>query len=290
MFPPEASKEAFRDAVTRRAGASVAARVAAIEESLQERLAPILAHRSVRSFDSSRSIPRELVEALVVAGQSAATSSNLQLYSLVSVQEPARRAQIATLCAEQRQVREAGWFFAVCLDHHRLRVAGEAVDTDPTGLDYVEYLLMSAIDAALFAERFVVAAESIGLGICYIGALRNRAAEVAELLALPDGVVGLFGLCLGVPAAGHELHREEAIKPRLAPAGVWFEETYPSDASTVVQQTQAYDERMRPHYEGRGQKGTVTWSMRSARRADDEHLTGREALKPFLESRGFMRR
>src|SRR5690606_850451 len=75
-------------------------------------------HRSVRDF-SDEPVSESVVRGLVGAAQSAATSSNLQLWSMVSVQDPVRRGEIARLCADQKQVHNAGWFFAFLADHHR---------------------------------------------------------------------------------------------------------------------------------------------------------------------------
>ncbi len=242
-------------------------------------LGRLLNHRSVREY-SGEPVPESLVRGLVAAAQSAATSSNLQLWSVVSVQEPERRKALAELCADQKQVHEAAWFFAFVADHNRLREAARAVGEQAEGLDTVEMLLTACIDAALAAERMVCAAEAIGLGTCYIGALRNKPWDVAELLALPAGAVGLFGLCLGWPAEGSRA----SIKPRLGQESVWFREVY--GAAEIGE----YDERMRAFYEEQGMKGDVTWSMRSGRRVGDGGLSGREVWKRFLEERGFGRR
>jgi nitroreductase len=239
-----------------------------------------LAHRSVRRY-SERAVSEETVTALIAAAQSAATSSNLQLWSVVSVQDAARRQKIAELCADQAQVRTAPWFFAFLVDHYRLKRAAEQVGEHCRGLDYNEFYTMALIDVALAAERMVCAAESLGLGICYIGALRNHPQEVAELLDLPDGTFGAFGLCLGYPADDADAQ----IKPRLPQGSVWFREQYDHDVDIGD-----YDERMRAFYESQNMKGDVTWSQRSGRRVDARHLTGREGLKLFLEARGFLRR
>ena len=142
-------------------------------------LAWFLAHRSVREF-SKEPVPEATVAALVASGQSVATSSNLQLWSIVSVQDPARRDRLATLCANQQQIREAAWFFAFCADHHRLARAARALGEDPQGLPYLEFFTMAAINASLAAERMTCAAEAIGLGICYIGALPAVSAATPE--------------------------------------------------------------------------------------------------------------
>ncbi|MER3466208.1 MAG: hypothetical protein C4340_03365 [Armatimonadota bacterium] len=131
---------------------------------------------------------------------------------------------------------------------------------------------MGLVDAALAAERMVCAAETLGLGICYIGALRNDAQGVAQLLNLPDGTFGAFGLCLGWPSPD----AKSEIKPRLRPNTIWFKERY--QAETDISE---YDERMRQFYASQGMNPGVTWSMRSGKRVDDHHLTGRERLREF---------
>ncbi|MCC7433400.1 MAG: NADPH-dependent oxidoreductase [Methanoregulaceae archaeon] len=245
-------------------------------------LGAFLTHRSVRKF-RPEPIPESIREGLIAVAQSAATSSNLQMWSVVEVDDPERRERIAQLSADQNQIRTAGWFLAFIADHHRLRQAGGAVGESCLGLDYAEYLIMAIVDAALAAERLVAAAEHLGIGSCYIGALRNDPAGIQEVLQLPAGAFGVFGLCLGYPAEP----MTAAIKPRLLPRAVRHREVYRLDVSGEVAE---YDERMRAFYEAQRMKGDVTWSSRSGRRVDEHHLGGREVLLEYLRSQGFAQR
>ncbi len=237
-----------------------------------------LSHRSVRKFDS-RPVDESIVAGLIAAAQSASTSSNLQLWSAISVQDPDRRKALAKLCADQKQVHEAPWFFAFLADHHRLSVAARELGIEPDGLDYMEFTIMAIVDAALAAERMVCAAEALGLGVCYIGALRNDPDGVKALLNLPEGTFGPFGLCLGYPAE----EERGRIKPRFRQDAVWFRETYPADVPV-----DEYDARMAPHYAGR--QLDTSWSKHSATRVDGDHMTGREGLLAFLQKQGFAKR
>lgn len=237
-----------------------------------ESIAPFLRHRSVRAY-SARPISEELMSSIIACGQSAATSSNLQLWTVVSVQEPERRKRIAELCADQKQVHEAAYFLAFIADHHRLREVADQVGETPDGLPYNEFYTMAVVDAALAAERMVCAAESLGIGICYIGALRNDPYAVRELLELPEGTFGVFGLCFGWPEEGSTAE----IKPRLAQDVIWHRETYSSSLNVAE-----YDERMGEFYRSQEMRGDVTWSMRSGRRIGESKLTGRHVLKDFL--------
>ncbi|MCU0730832.1 MAG: nitroreductase family protein [Hyphomonas sp.] len=235
-------------------------------------LGSFLNHRSVRHF-TGEPISFATIRGLIAAAQSAATSSNLQLWTVISVQEPERRNRLAVLCANQSQIVEASWFLTFHADLSRL----DQLVPAESALSTAEFYTMAVIDAALAAERLVCAAESLGIGICYIGALRNDVFGVREELALPPFVAPLFGLCLGYPDLSHEAE----VKPRLAQEVVWHQETYRSG-----QDWSDYDERMVAFYQAQGMNPQVNWSMRSGRRGTKGSLTGREKLKPFLTDQG----
>lgn len=243
-----------------------------------EPFAPLLRHRSVRRYED-RPIESGVLRGLIAAAQSASTSSNLQLWSAIRITDSQIRSEIAVLCADQKQVHRAPEFLAFIADHRRLQVAANKVGEKGEGLDYAEFFIMACIDAALAAERMVCAAEVVGIGCCYIGALRNGAEGVKSLLNLPDCTAPLFGLCLGYPRG------EAAIKPRLGQDTVVFENRYPDEPGIGD-----FDERMAEFYKEQQMPGDTTWSKRSGKRVDNNHLTGREALKPWLESQGFWRR
>lgn len=243
-------------------------------------LAKLLNHRCVRKYREAP-VPEDTVKGLVAAAQSAGTSSNLQLYTLISVQDPERREAIAKLCDPNDQVRTCSWFFGFFADHYRLRQAARQVGEEALGLDFTEFYTMAVIDAALAAERMVCAAESLGIGICYIGGLRNHPDGVRDLLELPEGLFGLFGLCLGYP----EDPLDAKIKPRLSQDAIWFRESYRRDPDI-----DEYDARMSAFYESEHMKGIFNWSARSGRRVGEDRLGGRGGQKGFIESQGFAKR
>ena len=244
--------------------------------SLDE-IGELLTHRSVRRF-ADQDIPESMVQSLVAAAQSAATSSNLQTWSVISVKDPVKRASIAEACGSQKQVVSAPLFFAFLADLHRTaEYAGEV----PSGLDTVEMYTVAVIDAALAAERMVCAAEALGFGICYIGGLRNQPQTIKDLLQLPERVAPVFGLCIGVPA--ETAHSE--IKPRLRQDQIWFEEVYGESLDPTE-----YNARAGEFFGAQGMATDVPWSEKNASRTRDEGLSGREKLLEFLQKQGLARR
>lgn len=219
--------------------------------AIPETIETLLQHRSIRRF-SDAEVPDDHVRLAVAAGQQASTSSNLQAYALIRIRDLATRERLVELTGGQTKVARCGAFFVVCGDTRRHRLlAAEA------GLPYegrLEAFLVSVIDASLFAQNLCVTLESLGYGICYIGGLRNDLPAVQSLLAFPEGVYPLFGLCVGVPA------EEPAPRPRLPASGVLFEERYPDDAE-IMREIAAYDATMAAYYRERGGPD-ATWSSR----------------------------
>lgn len=188
---------------------------------LNPAISRLLAHRSVRAFLPD-ALDAGTLELLVAAAQSASTSSNLQAWSVVAVEDKARRARLSVLARNQKHIVEAPLFLVWLADLSRLRRLARAAGTTDDGLDYLESFLLASIDASLAAQNAVTAAESLGLGTVYIGALRNEPEKVADELKLPPGAFPLFGLVVGKP----DPERPAAVKPRLPHTVVLHRETY----------------------------------------------------------------
>lgn len=240
----------------------------------------LLSHRSVRRY-AEEAIDDDTISVLIAAAQSAATSSNLQCWSVISVQEPERRNAITEAAGNQKQVLNAPLFLVFLADIHRIREYAKVHGIDPDGVDTVEMFTVGVVDATLAAERLVCAAESLGYGICYIGGIRNHPHRVKELLNLPENTFAVFGLCVGRPA---ESARAD-IKPRLRQDQVWFRETYSESLDS-----QEYDERMNEFFSAQGMENSVPWSAKSGQRACIQGLSGRETLLEFLQQQGFLKR
>lgn len=247
---------------------------------LPDQLAPLLTHRSVRRY-STEEIPDEVLAGLIAAAQSAATSSNLQSWSVISVNEPSQRQVIAERCGDQKQIITAPVFLVFLADLHRIGQFAEAAGIDPDGLNTAEMYTVAVVDASLAAERLVCAAESLGYGICYIGAIRNEPFAIKDLLNLPERVFGVFGLCIGRPAE----NARADIKPKLRQDQIWFKETYPSEFSS-----QEYDSRMTEFFASQGMSNDEVWSAKSGHRVQISGLSGREELLQFLQQQKLLER
>lgn len=240
----------------------------------------LLRHRSVRAYLPT-ALPDGTLETLVAAAQSAATSSNLQTWSVVAVEHAARRDRLARLAADQGFIRQAPLFLAWVADLSRLERLGTAHGTKLEGLDYLETFMVALIDAALAAQNAVVAAEALGLGTVYVGALRNHPEAVAAELGLPSNAMAAFGLAVGYPDPA----APSGVKPRLPQRLVLHREQYVvgHEADAVAR----YDAALSAFSEAHGM-GRTAWTTRVlARVGSAAGLGGRDRMRQALAALGF---
>lgn len=238
----------------------------------------IMAHRSIRAF-AERPLPPGLLETLVTAGTRASTSSNMQAYSVISVAEPDRKKKLAELCADQKQIHQSAAFLVFCADLHKLTHCCVMHGTDASAAGQAEALLIAVIDTALVMQNVAIAAESHGLGICMIGAMRNNPFAVAELLKLPRHVMALAGFCIGYPA------EEAEVKPRLPLSATLHHEQYSAD-DELERDIRAYDEEQSRWYAERDMHPRdPRWSAVMSRRLPK--VTLRADVGRFLLEQGF---
>ncbi|KAI1183875.1 Nitroreductase [Nemania serpens] len=251
-------------------------------------LETLLQHRSVRHF-LPESLPQGSLEIIIAAAQSAATSSNLQTWSVLALEDPEHKGKAAVLCGDQDFIRKAPLFLIFCADLDRLTKVSAQHGLRGEGLEFTEMFLMASLDAGLAAQNAVVAAEALGLGICYAGAARNKPRELTELLKLPPRVIALFGLAIGKPDPA----TPTAVKPRLPQKEILHRETWQGgvdgDASKYQAENLAeYDVTLASFNAGERREGIPAWTQRSARRIETvESLHGRHVLKDFLQEKGF---
>lgn len=154
-------------------------------------------HRSIRKFRSAP-IPEELLHELLEAATRASTCGNMQLYSLVVTCDEALRRRLAPCHFNQPMVTEAPCLVTVCADVHRFSMWCEQRDAEPA-FDNFEWFLNAATDALLAAQNLAVAAETQGLGICFLGTTLYTARDIARILDLPKGVIPLTTVVVGYP-------------------------------------------------------------------------------------------
>jgi Nitroreductase len=235
-------------------------------------------HRSIRKFLTTP-IEQDKLDAILHSGQLASTSSNMQAYSIIGVTDAELKKQLAVLCGNQAYIEQCPVFLVWCADLHRLSAASAMHGTEAQ-TDTTEHFIIATVDAALAAQNAAVAAESLGLGIVYIGGIRNRIAEVAELLKLPELVYPVFGMCIGYP------DQSPISRPRLPLRAVYHRESYHTnnELAAIAEYDEATREYMLARSEGRTSR---SWSEQMAERMASP---SRLHMQSFLMKQGFLRK
>jgi nitroreductase len=269
-----------RDALARRYGADALKSWGPPAGPWNDTIASLLDHRSVRGFLSDP-VPPGTLETLIAAAQSAATSSNMQFWSAISVTDPAKRKILAEIAGEQKHIEQCPLYICWVADLSRNQRVGEGANTDLEAIPWLETFMVACIDAALAAQNAVVAAQSLGLRTVYIGAMRNDPVRVAELLGLPPRAFAVFGLCVGYadPTAKNE------VKPRLPQSIVLHHDRY--DPTPETRDRLAYDAEM-TKFSARHELQAATWTQRVLKRMGPlQSMNGRERMRAALARLGF---
>ncbi len=241
-------------------------------------------HTSVRKYKTNP-VPPHLIETIVSSAQCASTSSNLQAYSVIAVSDELKRARLSKLCGNQSHICDAPVFLAWCVDLARLDLACKLRGyTQIT--EYTENFLIAAIDTSIAAQNAALAAESLGLGICYIGSIRNNPVEVIEMLGLPRFTFPVTGMTLGWPETLVEK------KPRLPLRSVLHWESYAQEDEEsnlhlydkIMVSFGIYSGRQVPVPGNPNEMEDYGWTEHSARRVS---RPVRVELRAELEKQGF---
>lgn len=154
--------------------------------------------RTIRKY-TSEPVNDKLLNDLLLMGCRASTTGNMQVYSIVVTRDNRKKAALAPHHFNQKMVTEAPVVLTFCADFNRFNKWCVLRKAEP-GYDNFLSFMTAAIDALLVAQTVCIAAESKGLGICYLGTTTYNAHKIIEVLNLPKGVVPVTTVTVGWPA------------------------------------------------------------------------------------------
>jgi len=189
----------------------------------------VLLRRTQRRYDA-RPVLESAVRLILAAAFSASSKSDFQQASVIWVEDRGQRDKLAALIPDMPWIGNAPVFLVFLGDARRLERIGQY----PVANGTLEGFFNATVDAALALQTAILAAETLGLGTCPISVLRNHIDAVGEILALPDKVFPVAGLCLGYPA------QPGFISMRLPPEATVHRDRYDDGAVAAVD---AYDRR-----------------------------------------------
>ncbi len=193
----------------------------------------ILNHRSIRKYKSDP-IPEVLLQEILQAGIRTSSSGNMQTYSIIVTRDQQLRERLLEPHMGQKMVVDAPVFLTFCADFNRMRQwlkRNHAADN----FDNFFSFLIGAIDAILVSQTVALAAESRGLGLCYLGSTLANADAIGNILGLPKNVVPVTGFSLGYPG------EQPDLRDRLPFSSLVHWETYKDYTDQEIQNI--YEER-----------------------------------------------
>ncbi|UII56671.1 oxygen-insensitive NADPH nitroreductase [Cytobacillus spongiae] len=237
----------------------------------------LINHRSIRSFED-KALTQEQIELIVRSAQAASTSSYIQAYSIVGVTDPSKKKRLAELAGNQPYVERNGHFFIFCADLYRHDQIGRMEKADViTSIESTEKFMVAIIDATLAAQNAAIAAESMGLGICYIGGIRNHLKEVCDIIKTPERVIPIFGLVVGYP---NQLPDQ---KPRLSLNHIYHENEYEQNEERYKQELVEFNEVVSSYYQERTNGNRKeSWTGQMAKLLEKQ---ARMYMKEFIEEK-----
>lgn len=177
---------------------------------MNETIEVLMNHRSIRKY-TDEAPSEEIIETIVKAGQQAAFAG--QLGSLILSRDRSKHPFSAPL------------YFIVCVDLHRMQKVMKKRNWNLISCDLAMFMF-GVQDACYLAQNLVIAAESLGLGTCYLGFVPFNVEKVIEKYKLPPKVFPLVGISVGYPA------ENPPVRPRYPMDCACYEGEYPefSDA------------------------------------------------------------
>ena len=158
----------------------------------------LLAQRSIRNYKSDP-IDDDILEKILIAATRGATTGNMQLYSIIVTKDEEKRKALCPLHFGQKMVEQAPVILTFCADLNRFHKWCEERNTEKV-YDNFLWFCNGTIDAVIAAQNAVIAAESFGLGTCYLGTTTYTTDKMVDFFNLPKGVVPVTTVVIGYPA------------------------------------------------------------------------------------------
>ena len=175
---------------------------------MNEVIRQLHARKSVRVFED-REIPAEAKEAILRAACQAPSAGNQQLYTILDITDQALKDQLAVTCDHQSFIAQAKMVLIFCADCRKWYRAYLEAGCDPRKPG-VGNLMLAVSDTNIAAQNAVTAAESLGIGSCYIGDVSENCEQHRAMLNLPKYVFPAAMLVFGYPTR----QQKERTKPR----------------------------------------------------------------------------
>lgn len=239
-------------------------------------------HVTIRKF-KNRPVERELLESILYSGTRASTTGNMQVYSIVVTEDEEQKQKLAPLHFNQPVALRAPVLLTFAADFNRFTQWCNSSKAEPGYTNFLSFFT-SAIDALLVAQNVCVAAENLGLGICYLGTTTYNAREIIRVLEMPKLTFPVTTVAVGYPDESPEL------TDRLPLEGIVHYEKYTKYTESRIRELYSYKENLEQmqQFVQENNKETLAQVFTDVRykKADNEFFSAK--MIETLKEQGFM--
>ncbi|MCL3781582.1 NADPH-dependent oxidoreductase [Prolixibacteraceae bacterium JC049] len=245
-------------------------------------LQTLLDHRTIRKY-TDKQVDDALLNRILEAGCRASTTGNMQVYSIVVTRDDERKEKLSPLHFNQPMIKNAPVTLTFCADFNRFNKWCRLRNAEP-GYDNLLSFITASIDALLVAQNVCVAAETEGLGICYLGTTTYMAKGIIDALELPKGVIPITTVTLGWP------DEQPPQVDRLPLEAVVHNEVYKDytdeDINTIYAEKEAREDSQKFVEENNKESLAQVFTDVRYKKADNEHFS--RMLLEVLKEQGYM--
>lgn len=242
----------------------------------------LINRRTIRKY-SSRPVDDGLLFEMLNMACRTSTTGNMQVYSIIISRDEEKKRELAPCHFNQPMVVEAPVVLTFCADFNRFNKWCRLRHAEP-GYDNFLSFMTAAIDALIVAQTFAIAAESKGLGICYLGTTTYMAHKIIEILNLPKGVVPVTTITLGWPGENPEQ------VDRLPLAAIVHKETYSdyTNESLKMYYKEKEERSDSKQFVTENNKDTLAQVFTDIRYKKEDNIYFSDLLLNVLKDQGFM--
>ena len=242
----------------------------------------LLSHRSIRHYQD-KDISDEMLNNILTAASRGATTGNMQLYSIIVNKDKNIKQQLAPLHFNQPAVIEAPVVLTFCADFNRF-IKWCDLRHAQHGFNNMQCYTWAVVDAVIAAQNAVIAAESMGLGTCYMGTVTYNVKPLCKLYQLPKHVVPVACVTIGYPA------EQPDLTDRLPLKAVIHQERYhdysDNDINDIYHEKEHSELTQQLLESNKMNNLAQIFAERRYTKQDNEHFT--KELVDFLVEQDFM--
>lgn len=191
----------------------------------------IKSHTSIRKF-TDKPVTKEQIDEIVYCAMRGASAGNMMQYSIITIQDKSTLEKLSKSCDNQPFIKDAPLALLFVADNYKwseLFKSRKVMDRgNPYHKPQLPDFMLGIQDAMIAAQNSVIAAESMGLGTCYIGDIMENIEFHRQLFNLPDYTMPVTLIVIG------NYDFQPALRPRFEKQHMVYEEVYPEVNSEFI--------------------------------------------------------